>query len=262
MGDASHVGFPDFYPTYAIPVLVALLVGTLFPVARHLTSARERRQYYTLQLVTFLSAIAGAKLLFLFGEYGWPFRAVPDWRAILYSGRSIVGALIFGLLGAELAKPLVNYPLLPNDRFAALLPFTFAIGRVGCLLSGCCRGTPSDGPLAMMGHDGVMRHPVQLYEMIFHIAAGIVGILCVKQKRFRGCVFSLYLVAYGVFRLLTETIRETPQSFGSLSTYQWASLAMIGLGTAFFVKRTYFPSDTWKQLLAAEKPPAIEGSTA
>jgi prolipoprotein diacylglyceryltransferase len=109
-----------------------------------------------------------------------------------------------------------------------------------------------------MGHDGVPRHPVQLYEMIFHIVAGVVGILCVRRKWFRGCVFSLYLVAYGAFRLLTETIRETPQSFGGLSSYQWASLAMMLIGAAFFVKRSYFPSEAWKSHLKAEMLPATQ----
>jgi phosphatidylglycerol:prolipoprotein diacylglycerol transferase len=251
-----HIGFPDIYPGYAIPVLVALLLGVLYPVARHITDHRRRRQYYELQMITFLSAIFGAKLVFLFGEYGWPFRPVDDWGAILYSGRSIVGALIFGLLGAELAKPLVHYSLPPNDRFAAVLPFTFAVGRVGCLISGCCRGTPTSSPLAIAYGDGIPRHPVQFYEILFHVLAGCVGILLVRKKLLRGCVFSLYLIAYGAFRLVTETIRETPQSFGLFSTYQWLSLVMMGLGLGFLLKRTYFPSPAWKAYFAGEGAPA------
>ena len=181
-----HTGLPDYYPLYAIPILVALLLGLLFPVARHITDASQRRQYYLIQVIMLISAIVGAKLVFLFGEYGWPIRTVDNWLEVLYSGRSIVGALIFGLLGAELAKPLLNYSLPPNDRFAALLPFTIAIGRVGCLLSGCCRGVPTDGPLGIHYSDGIARHPAQVYEMIFHLMAGIAAILLIRQQRFRG----------------------------------------------------------------------------
>src|SRR5262245_32175059 len=108
-GIAVHVGLPDFYSTYALPILAALLLGALYPVARHITDARQKREYLLLQLITFVSAVAGAKLAFLFGEYGWPVRPVDDWRAVLFSGRSIVGALIFGLLGAEITKPFVRY---------------------------------------------------------------------------------------------------------------------------------------------------------
>ena len=56
-----HVGYPDIYPTYAIPILAALLLGALYPVARHITDSRQKREYYFLQLITFLSAVAGAR---------------------------------------------------------------------------------------------------------------------------------------------------------------------------------------------------------
>jgi len=245
-----HIGFPYISPSYALPVLVALLLGALYPVASHITDRRQRREYYSLQLITFLSAVAGAKLAFLFGEYGWPFRPVSDWGAFLYSGRSLVGALIFGLLGAEVAKPFVRYSLPPNDRFAVVFAFSCAVGRVGCLMSGCCRGTPTDGPLAIVCEDGVSRHPVQLYEILFHVTAGTIGIWLVKRGKFRGCLFSLFLMAYGLFRLGIETVRETPQSFGGLTSYQWLSLVMIALGGGFFVRRTFFPSEAWKRYFA------------
>jgi len=251
-----HTSLPDIYPLYVIPILVALLLGLLFPVARHITDASQRRQYYLIQVIMLISAIVGAKLVFLFGEYGWPIRTVDNWLEVLYSGRSIVGALIFGLLGAELAKPLLNYSLPPNDRFAALLPFTIAIGRVGCLLSGCCRGVPTDGPLGIHYSDGIARHPAQVYEMIFHLMAGIAAILLIRQQRFRGSVFSLYLLSYGVFRFLSEFIRETPRIFGPLSSYQWLSLFMAGLGAGFLVKRTCFPSEKWKAYFADPPPSA------
>lgn len=242
----ASVSFPEIHPSYAIPILAALLLGVMFPVARHLTDGRERRQYYLLQLITFVSAIVGAKVVFLFAEYGWPLQPIDDWPAMFFSGRSIVGALLFGLLGAELAKPLVKYTLPPNDRFAALLPFTIAIGRVGCLMSGCCRGVPTDSPLAIHYADGVARHPAQVYEMIFHLVAGITAIWLIRHQQFRGSVFSLYLIAYGGYRFASEFIRETPIVFSGWSAYQWLSLVMIAVGAGFLLKRTFLPSDAWK----------------
>ncbi len=240
-----HFSLPDVYPLYALPILLALLLGVLFPAARHITNQRLRRQYYTLQLITFLSAIVGAKLVFLFGEFRWPLYRLDSWEQALYSGRSIIGALIFGLLGAELAKPLMRYPLAPNDRFAAQLPFAFAIGRVGCLMTGCCRGMPYDGWGAITYSDGIPRHAAPGYEIAFHILAGLAAIWMVKNRRMVGNVFSLYLIAYGVFRFISEFVRETPKSMASWSPYQWLSIVMILLGLAFLIKRTYFPSAAW-----------------
>lgn len=257
--------WPELHPYYVVPILVALLLGVLFPVARHITDGSQRRQYWLLQLVTFVSAIIGAKVVFLFGDYGWPFRPIDGWRTVLFSGRSIVGALIFGLLAAETAKPFLRYSLPPNDRFAALLPFTIAVGRVGCLASGCCRGVPADVPWAIFYSDGVGRHPAQIYEMIFHVLAGITAIWLIRRRWFQGHVFSLYLISYGLFRFLTEFIRETPVIFGGLSGYQWLSLLMIAVGAGFLLKRTLLPSERWKQYFSAEslplsQPPAAEQS--
>ena len=79
--------------------------------------------------------------------------------------------------------------------------------------------------------------------MGFYVLAAI---LLIRKQRFRGNVFSLYLISYGVFRFLTEFVRETPRLFGPLSSYQWLSLFMVVLGTGFLVKRTYFPSEKWR----------------
>src|SRR5205807_386296 len=116
------------------------------------------------------------------------------------SGRSITGALLFGFLFAELAKPMIGYELPPNDRFAALLPFTIGIGRIGCLLAGCCGGLPYDGWCAIAGPDGTPRYPTQLLEMLFQFTTGICFVVMVRRGWLFGRLFSVYLMAYGVFR--------------------------------------------------------------
>jgi len=112
----------SFQPTYFLFVGVGVLMALAFPVVRHIREQRLRRQYYLLQAITLLGAIVGAKLSVLFGDYHWPWASVNDWQSVLWSGRSITGALIVGFLFAEIAKPIVDYAMPPNDRFAALLP--------------------------------------------------------------------------------------------------------------------------------------------
>ena len=236
----------SFHPYYLIFVGISVLIALAFPVTRHLREKRYRQQYYFLQGITLFGAIVGAKLSVLLGDYHWPWTPVNDWSTVLISGRSITGALMGGFLAAEIAKPIIGYTLPPNDRFAALLPFTIAIGRVGCLLSGCCRGTPYNGWCALTSSDGVARHPAQVYEIIFQIAIGGLFVLMVRRGIFFGRLFSLYLMAYGVFRFLTEFIRDTPKTFGPLSGYQLLCIAMFLLGAGFFLKRTFAPPPCWR----------------
>jgi phosphatidylglycerol---prolipoprotein diacylglyceryl transferase len=234
------------HPGYLLLVGASVTIALAFPVTRHIREDRLRRQYYILQGITLLGAVVGAKFSVLFGDYGWPQATVNDWQAVVWSGRSITGALIFGFLCAELAKPLMGYTMPPNDRFAAVLPFTVAIGRVGCLTAGCCRGLPYDGWCALHGADGISRYPTQLFEIIFQLTMGVIFIVMVKRGLLFGRLFSLYLIAYGLFRFVTEFIRETPKLFGGLSGYQLLALVMIGLGAAFLLKRTLAPPD-WSE---------------
>ena len=235
-----------FRPEYALSVGVAVALALLFPVAKHLRGD-ERRSYYTLQAITLLGAVLGAKLSVLLGDYDWPFVPMRDWNAILVSGRSVTGALILGFLAAEGAKPLLGYRIPPNDRFATLLPFTFAIGRIGCLTAGCCRGLPWRGPWAITYADGIPRHPTQAYELLFQVAAGLIFLALLRRGLLFGRLFSVYLIAYGAFRFGIEFLRETPKTWGPLSAYQGLCLVMIALGTAFLVKRTLWPPETWKR---------------
>lgn len=240
-----------FRPGYVLFVGAGVLLALAFPVTRHIQDERLRRQYYLMQVITLVGAVFGAKLSVLIGDYHWPWVPMNDWVSVLSSGRSITGALIFGFLFAEIAKPIVHYTMPPNDRFAALLPFTIGIGRIGCLTAGCCRGLPYDGWCAMRGVDGVPRYPAQLMEVIFQIAIGIFFVIAVKRRWLFGRLFSFYLVAYGIFRFLTEFIRETPKWFHGLSGYQLLSLVMIVLGGAFLLKRTFAPPANWSDVRVA-----------
>ncbi|HQZ31382.1 MAG TPA: prolipoprotein diacylglyceryl transferase [Arenimonas sp.] len=223
----------DLQLAYAFMVLLGFaLVLLVRPASAY--SSRERHQYYRLQAITLVGAILGAKLAVVMGDALWPLQPFHGWAELALSGRSIVGALLFGFIAAEVAKPLLNYTLPPNDRFAVVLPFSIATGRLGCWISGCCLGVEMHGPLAMTAADGVSRFPAALVELGFHLAAGATLLMLWRRKRFAGRLFALYLMAYGAFRFGSEFWRVTPKAFAGLSAYQWMCLAMVAAGAASF----------------------------
>jgi phosphatidylglycerol:prolipoprotein diacylglycerol transferase len=222
---------------YAGMVLAGIALFAFFrPTTPY--DAGERAQYLRLQGIAILAALLGAKFAVLVGDALWPLRPFHDWMALLLSGRSIVGALLFGFVAAELAKPLLRYPLPPNDRFAIVLPFSIATGRLGCWLSGCCLGIESHGPLALVGVDGVSRIPAPLIELAFHLGAGLALVALYRRGVLRGRLFALYLVAYGAFRFVSEYWRVTEKAFAGWSAYQWMALAMVVAGAiALYARR-------------------------
>ena len=85
-------------PDYVVPVGISVLLALSFPLTAHFRHNSQRKQYYFLQGITLLGAIFGAKISVLFGDYHWPWVTLKDWRQVIWSGRSITGALIFGFV--------------------------------------------------------------------------------------------------------------------------------------------------------------------
>jgi len=226
----------------------ALVLG--FPLTKHMKESRDRRRYYILQAITLIGAAFGAKLAVLMGDALWPLKHFDDWMALLFSGRSIMGALLVGFLVAEAAKPLMAYKMPPNDRFAVVLPFSIGIGRFGCYLAGCCRGLPYDGPFTITYADGIARHPIAFYEMAFQLAAGLLLLHLYRQKILFGRLFALYLVLYGSFRFQTEYLRETEKAFFGYSAYQWFALAAVISGIVAIAVRSRRQPPNWAAMRA------------
>jgi phosphatidylglycerol:prolipoprotein diacylglycerol transferase len=216
----------SLHASYVVLILLGIALFVFFKPTSHY-SDRDKRNYWRLQAITLIAALIGAKFAVLLGDALWPLRPVDDWSVLLWSGRSIVGALLFGVLVAEAAKPMLKYPLPPNDRFAVILPFSIATGRLGCWFTGCCLGEPMHGGIALTAADGVSRYPAALVEAAFNVLAGIALLLLWRRRLLAGRLFALYLLAYGAFRFGTEYWRVTEKAFAGFSAYQWLSLLMV-----------------------------------
>jgi len=228
----------DFRPTYGIPVLLGLLLPIVFSSSPKIADPLLRRKYQFLQLMTLLGAIVGAKVVVLMGDRLWPWVPLPSWGIVVSSGRSVVGGFLFGFLTAEILKPILKYPLPSNDNFARTLCFSVAIGRVGCWLSGCCTGMPWDGPLAWHDAHGGGHVPIQTMEFLFHGGLGVLFTYAIRRGWWVGQVFAVYMFSYGLYRFLTEFLRETPKVWEGFSVYQGFCVALMVAGAISFVMKS------------------------
>jgi phosphatidylglycerol:prolipoprotein diacylglycerol transferase len=121
----------------------------------------------------------------------------------------------------------------------------YAIGRIGCLLSGDGDyGVPTKLPWGMSFPNGVVPttervHPTPIYEfLIWMLIAVILWRLGKKalSRETAGRVFSCYLILTGVSRFLMEFIRINPRSFFGMSNAQTASLVSIILGVVLLLR--------------------------
>ena len=178
-----------------------------------------------------LGAAIGNKLVFWIEmPHLWQ-GAVPDWRLIA-SGQSIVGGLLGGLLGVEIAKKLAGIHRSTGDQFILPLVAGTVVGRIGCFLAGLNDGTygvPTALPWGVDFGDGIPRHPTQVYDMLFALLAGFLlwrwrGALA----RSPGLAFKLYLASYLAWRLVVDGIKPVPYAYAfGLSGIQWVCMLAL-----------------------------------
>lgn len=134
---------------------------------------------------TILGAAIGSKVLFWFEDPAATWAAFSQGH-VLWGGKTIVGGLLGGLIGVELAKKWAGWKSSTGDDFAYPLLIGIAIGRIGCFLTGLDDHTYGTATTLFTGvdfGDGIMRHPTQLYEMAFLIVLGIVLYPLYRQSR-------------------------------------------------------------------------------
>lgn len=190
--------------------------------------------------LTFGGAVFGGVLLYVFITYSFDqiiaFIREGDWRFIT-SGIVFYGGLIGGflgtLIGVRIAKSdfdLIVHCVVP------FVPLGHALGRVGCVMSGCCHGFEYDGLFALYYPNSVTGispnqgyFPVQPLESLINIGICLILLYAEKKmKRSRQLLF-LYLGLYSAARFFLEMLRgDTIRGIWSgFSTSQYISMALL-----------------------------------
>jgi phosphatidylglycerol:prolipoprotein diacylglycerol transferase len=184
--------------------------------------------------------IVGAKLYHVFED---PSALFADPRGLLLSrfGFAWFGGFLGGFGAMLLMGGLAKLPLLEFlDACSPAASVGYAIGRIGCFLSGDGDyGKPTSLPWGMSFPNGVVPttervHPTPVYELIVWCAIGAflwhLGTKALRGPKAKGGIFCTYLILTGVARFLVEIIRINPPWILGMSNAQVASLASILAG--------------------------------
>jgi phosphatidylglycerol:prolipoprotein diacylglycerol transferase len=217
-----------------------LTAGAL--IARRLSELGKPVDWaYEMAFAALVGGLVGSRLDYVLQNWD---SASDDLLGSLFSGSGLVwlGGVVGGAIGVILWARWRGF-LEPRmfDLAAPALALGYAIGRVGCQLSGDGDyGTATDMPWGMAYPEGTVStlqevHPTPVFETL---AMGLVA-LALWQLRDRvrpGGLFALYLVLAGVERLLIELIRRNDAVLLSLTQAQLFSVAMV-LGGLYLLAR-------------------------
>jgi phosphatidylglycerol:prolipoprotein diacylglycerol transferase len=227
--------------TFGLMFAIAFIVGGLLVHRRFEELGKPGDWAYEAVFAALIGGIVGARLYWLIENVD----SSDGLFDTLFSGSGLTwyGGAIGGALGVVLWakwRDYLNLRLL--DVAAPALAAGYAIGRIGCQLSGDGDyGKPWDGPWAMSYEDGVVPtppgvtvHPTPIYETLV-MGLGAV-ILWHLRDRFRfGILFAIYLVYAGTERFLVEFLRTNERVALGLTEAQFLSLAMIAGGVGWIV---------------------------
>jgi len=235
--------------SYGVLLAAAYLVGLQFALIRARSRALDPQRVMDLGIWIIVSALVGAKLLLLvtdFHQFTKSPRALID---LLRSAGVFYGGLVTAVVAAFVYIRRHKMPLwTTTDAFAPGIALGHAVGRLGCLMAGCCFGRPTSVPWAITFHSptaaietgtplGQPLHPTQLYEAGAEFL--ILGVLLWLERRgrpFPGRTFWSYMLLYAVARFLIEFYRGDPRgAVGIFSTSQFVSIILAPLAIVMLV---------------------------
>jgi len=243
-----HLG-PLTLQTFGICFALAFLAAGALLGKRFVEVGKPVDWAYEMGFSALLGGLIGARLDFVLENWD---DVSDDLLGNIFSGSGLVwygGAIggAIGVFGWAWYRGYLTTQLL--DVAAPALALGYAIGRIGCQLSGDGDyGKAWDGPWAMSYPDGTVPtdeqvHPTPVYETI---AMGLIA-LVLWRLRWRltgGLLFALYLVLAGAERFLVEFIRRNDDVALGLTQAQLISLVMIVAGGVWLLlaRRTPHPA--------------------
>ena len=244
--------------SYGVLLATAYLIGLWMAVRRARAAGIDGNRIMDMLIWVIIAALVGAKALLFIVDFEHFTSSWAEFTTLLRSGGVFYGGLIAAILVCIYQLRKHRLALWPSaDLFAPGIALGYMVGRLGCLMAGCCYGKPTDVAWAITFTDpaanfnvgtplNVALHPTQLYES----AAGLVIFLVLMflEKRpgaFAGRTFWSFAFLYSVLRFIIEFYRGDDRGLvlDMLSTSQFISVVLgpISLVMLWYLSRANRP---------------------
>ncbi|MFI5385335.1 MAG: prolipoprotein diacylglyceryl transferase [Fimbriimonadales bacterium] len=215
--------------SYGVVLIIAFLVALVVARKRAPRFGIDRNKLTDMAFLALIAGVLGARIAYFIQD---PPKDWHEYFSLQFAGLTSFGGLVGGALvviwwswktktSVRLLLDVMGPPLLVGQ----------AIGRIGCLLNGCCYGVvcPASFPFGIhTSENPYLHYPAQLYDSLMTMAAFCVLLFIEKMHRFKsGQVAALAIGFWGLSRIIDEFSRagtEAQVSSGRASSTYWGTL--------------------------------------
>lgn len=193
--------------SFSVMMMIALLVGVLLSTRRARARGIDPQRVVDSAVWMVLAGVLGARVMFVAQEWSYFAKHPEHLWSLRFEGLTSFGGFLFGFFALALWCKIQKIALTTMlDIFAIPFLIANAIGRVGCLLNGCCYGVQCGPPLGVH-FDGLLtlHHPAQIYESILCLTGAAI-LLKIERSRSlaSGQIFGFAMISLGISRFIYE----------------------------------------------------------
>ncbi|MCC7033613.1 MAG: prolipoprotein diacylglyceryl transferase [Acidobacteria bacterium] len=244
--------------SYGVLLAAAYLIGLGMAVRRARAAGLDGNRVLDLGIWVIIAALVGAKALLFVVDFEHFTGSWEAFTTLLRSGGVFYGGLIAAVVVCIHQLRKHRLPLWQSgDLFAPGIALGYMVGRLGCLMAGCCYGRPTEVAWAITFTDpaaslnvgtplNVPLHPTQAYESIAGLVI-LVALLVLERRgrAFPGRTFWVFVLLYSVSRFVIEFYRGDDRGFvfDVVSTSQAISLVLapVSLFMLWYLRRPEQP---------------------
>ena len=231
-----HIGTFAVY-SYGFCMAVAFIVGSLLLIRDSETFGIAREKAVDIFFWVLIGGLLGAR--FLYVALNWTMFVNDPLRIFAFrdGGMAFQGGLVLALMFCYISCRIKKIPFLRMcDLIAPYVALGQAIGRVGCLLNGCCYGKPTTSFFyVVFPGEEVQRIPVQVYSAI-GLAVLFLVLLHIRKQRFSaGVVLASYFMLYSILRFTLDFFRgDTPAVWMFMNMSQIICIGIFSVSVLLF----------------------------
>lgn len=216
---------------FALTYLAAFLVAAGMMIHEGIRKGYPRSAWLVIILTAVIFFIIGDKV-FTYSPEQWA-QVFTRFHFPETDKKTVLGGIAGLFTGLLLAKAWLRFNRPVLDTLAIAMPLAMAISRIGCLMAGCCFGTPtklpcgiqydaaswachvhqSQGLIRLNDETSLVVHPVQIYQVIGCLLIAFFVWRTRKQWKSNGSLFVFSLLCYVVLRFFVEFVRAPESDF-------------------------------------------------